>query len=35
MELNLVGKRVCIEGHGTEDEPFIVYSIKKIPLGLQ
>jgi hypothetical protein len=31
VELNVVGRQVSIEGHGTEDEPFIVHGIKKNP----
>ncbi len=31
VELNVVGRQVSIEGHGTEDEPFIVHGIKNNP----
>ena len=31
IELNVVGKRVLIEGHGTRDEPFVVHGIQNDP----
>ncbi len=31
VELNVLGRRVLIEGHGTESEPFIVHGIKNDP----
>ncbi len=31
VELNIMGKQVCIEGHGTESEPFIVHGINNDP----
>ncbi len=31
VELNVLGRRVLIEGHGTESEPFIVHGINNDP----
>jgi hypothetical protein len=31
VELSVMGRQVLIEGHGTEEEPFIVHGIKNNP----
>jgi hypothetical protein len=31
VELSVMGRQVSIEGHGTEEEPFIVHGIKNNP----
>ena len=31
VELSVMGRQVLIEGHGTEEEPFIVHCIKNNP----